>query len=118
MQLNVVISISIIIIFVLVALPYAKPWELPSTKDEKIRRSLVVGIFTSLGASASILALGINIKSGIVIVNFISEYANLLLCFGLPFGFLAALGYYISYRQLGWLLLQRNKIRKLKEKKQ
>jgi len=82
-----------------------------------MRRSLVVGIFTGLGVSASILALGIDIKGGIVIVNFISAYANLLLCLGLPFGFLAALGYYISYRQLGWLIQQRNKIGKPKEKK-
>jgi hypothetical protein len=117
MNLNEVISISVILIFAIVATHYAKPWELPSNKGEKIRRSLVIGIFTSLGACASILALGIDIKGGIDIVNFISAYANLLLCFGLPFGFPAALGYYISYRQLGWLLQQRNKIGNLKEKK-
>ena len=56
MSLRIFISLSIIIIVGLIGILLAKPWELPETRIEKWKRSITIGLFSSLAMAIGLIS--------------------------------------------------------------
>ena len=113
MNINVILTWGVILLLCLIAIILARPWELPENRLYRWMRSLIVGLMTSLVVCLGIISIGLENQGGTINIGFfLSIFGNLFLCFGLPMGIIATIGYYFSYRQLGWLQKQRGKITK------
>ncbi len=110
MDNRIILALLAVLALGFIGMIIIKPWVVPKNIPGKWKRSLVVGFFTSLAVLISMIILGWNNENIYIGSNFFRTVGGLFICLGLPVGVIATIGFYISYRQLEWLLKKKDEI--------
>ncbi len=110
MSIKIYIAILVLIIISVLVTRITKPWELPSTKAEKLKRSLFNGLFTSFAVFIIFFILGWQNGNEKNSFEKLQGWIGIYFCMGVPAGILSFFGYFIGYKQLSWLTKKKNNL--------